>query len=164
MRFEKDIKYAVLALLIGGSEVAFGKYIGIFGAVPMLTFCFCIVCAMREKEEAYVMVLAALLGAVSDILYGHGFGTYTVAFTFSAFYTMKLKDAIFTSQWVFLILDAFIMTLIVQIFYMIIHLGDIGTQNFFKGFVSVILPTAVYNTAVCCFFYYISGKFLHRKG
>lgn len=164
MRFEKDIKYALLALLIGGSEVAFGKYIKIFGAVPMLTFSFCIVCAMREKEESYVMVLSALLGAISDILYGHGFGTYTVAFLFTVFYTVKLKDAIFSSKWLFLILDAFFMTVIVQLFYMILHLGDIGTQNFARGILSVILPTAVYNTAVCCFFYFVSGKFSRKRG
>lgn len=163
MRFEKDIKYALLALLIGAMEAAFGKYIAILGAVPMLTFSFCIVCAVREKEEAYAMVLSMLLGAISDILYGHGFGTYTVAFSFAAFFTLKLKDAVFSSKWLFLVIDAFVMTLIVELFYVILHMGDIGTSNIFKGIWSIILPTAFYNTAICSLFYYISEKFSRKR-
>lgn len=163
MRFEKDIKYAILALFVCGCEVAFGKYIKILGAVPMLTFSFCIVCAMTEYEVSYVMILSIILGALSDILCGHGFGTYTVLFAFSAFYTFKLKDAVFSSKLLFLVIDAFLLTIITELFYMIIHIGDIGTQNFFKGFLLIALPTAIYNTAVCCLFYYISGKFLHKR-
>ncbi|MBQ6907998.1 MAG: rod shape-determining protein MreD [Clostridia bacterium] len=163
MRFEKDIKYALLALFIGTFEAVFGKYIKIFGAVPMLTFSFCIVSALVEYEESYVMVLSALLGAVSDILYGHGFGTYTVAFSFSAVATFRLKDAIFSSKWLFLVLDAFLMTFLVQVFYMILHIGDIGTNNFFKGLWSIVLPMAFYNTAVCCLFYYIANAFSRKR-
>lgn len=163
MRFEKDIKYALLAFLTGTMEAAFGKYIGILGAVPMLTFSFCIVCALREDEVSYPMVLSAICGAVSDILYGHGFGTYTVAFCFAAFYTFKLKDVIFSSKRLFLLLDVFCMTVLVQLFYMIIHLGDIGTNNFFKVLWSIILPTAVYNTAVSCLFYYVGEKVSRKR-
>lgn len=163
MRFEKDIKYAILAILIGTFETAFGKYIKIFGAVPMLTFSFCIVSALFESEESYIMVLSALLGAASDILYGHGFGTYTIAFSFSAFATFRLKDAIFSSKWLFLVLDAFFMTFLVQIFYMILHLGDIGAGNFFKGIWSIVLPMAFYNTAICCFFYYVAKAFSKKR-
>ncbi len=163
MRFEKDIKYAILAFLVGTMEAAFGKYIRIFGAVPMLTFSFCIVCAARENEISYPMILSAILGAVSDILYGHGFGTYTVAFSFAAFYTFKLKDAIFVSKWLFLLIDVFCMTVLVQLFYMILHLGDIGMNNFFKALWSIILPTAVYNIAVSCLFYYIGEKVSQKR-
>ena len=164
MRFEKDIKYAILAFLLVSSEAAFGKYIAISGAVPMLTFSFCIVCAIKENDMSYVMALSAILGAVSDVLYGHGFGTYTVAFAFAAFYTFKLKDAVFSSKWLFLVLDAFFMTVLVQVFYMILHLGDIGTENIFAGIVSIILPMAVYNTGMCCLFYWISEKIPHKRG
>ncbi|MBR4173524.1 MAG: rod shape-determining protein MreD [Clostridia bacterium] len=163
MRFGKDIKYAILAFLIGTFEVAFGKYIAIFGAVPMLTFSFCTVCAIRESEESYVLVLSALLGGLSDILFGHGFGTYTLAFSLSAYYTFKLKDAIFSSKWLFLLLDAFFMTLFVQLFYMILHMGDIGTANFSGGILRVILPTCFYNTAICSLFYYISERFSRKR-
>ena len=163
MRFEKDIKYAFLAFLIGTMEAAFGKYIRVFGAVPMLTFSFCMVCAIEEEEISYPMVLSVICGAVSDILYGHGFGTYTIAFSFAAFYTFKLKDIIFSSEWLFLLLDIFFMTILVQIFYMILHLGDIGTNNFLKALWSIVLPTAVYNTAVSCFFYYVAEKISHKR-
>ena len=163
MRFEKDIKYALIAILIGVSEAAFGKYISIFGAVPMLTFSFCLVCAITETDLSYVMVLSAILGIFSDILLGHGFGTYTVAYVLSAFYTFKLKDAVFSSEWLFLAVDAFVMSFLVQLFYMILHLSDIGTANFLKGMWSIALPTAVYNTVICCIFRYIAVKFTKKR-
>ncbi|MBR4723434.1 MAG: rod shape-determining protein MreD [Clostridia bacterium] len=163
MRFEKDVKYAVLAILIYAAEAAFGKYIAVAGAVPMLTFSFLIVCSAKESDLSYVMVLAVILGAVTDIMHGHGFGTYTIAFAFSAFYTFKLKNAIFSSGWLFLVIDAFLLTFLVQFFYMITHIGDIGSGNFLRCLWSLVLPQAVYNTLICCLFYFISGKISRKR-
>lgn len=163
MRFEKDVKYAVLAFLIATVEATFGKFIAVSGAVPMLTFSFLIVCAAMESDLSYVMVLAVILGAVSDILHGHGFGTYTLAFAFSAFYTFKLKNTIFSSGWLFLIIDAFLLTFLVQIFYMVTHIGDIGAGNFLKCIWSLVLPQAIYNTLICCLFYCVGSKILKKR-
>jgi rod shape-determining protein MreD len=163
MRFGKDIKYALLALLLAVMEATLGKFIAVSGAVPMLTFSFLIVCAVKEADLSYVMVLAVILGALSDILHGHGFGTYTIAFAFSAFYTFKLKNAIFSSGWLFLIIDAFLLTFLVQIFYMITHIRDIGSENFFRCVWSLVLPQAVYNTLICCLFHFIGGKTLRKR-
>ena len=163
MNFEKDIKYAVLALLIGVIEASCGKYIAISGAVPMLTFSFLIVSALLESDISYVMVLSVLLGANSDILYGHGFGTYTVAFFFSCFYTFKLKNAIFSSKWLFLTVDAFLLTILSQIFYMVIHIRDISSENFFRCIWSLILPMAIYNTLLCWLFYFLGSKIFRKR-
>ena len=164
MNFEKDIKYAVLALLIGTIEASFGKFIAISGAVPMLTFSFLIVSALLESDISYVMVLSVILGAISDVLYGHGFGTYTVAFSFSCFCTFKLKNAIFSSKWLFLTVDAFLLTIFSQIFYMIIHIRDIGSENFFRCIWSLILPTAIYNTLLCWLFCFLGSKIFGKRG
>ena len=163
MRFDKDIKYAIPALIMFVFEVAFGKYIAVSGAVPMLTFSFLIVCALVENELSYTVMLALIFGVFADALYGHGFGTYTVSFIFAVFYTFRLKDSIFSSRWLFLVFDAFIMTVTVQIFYMIIHIGDIGSGNFWRCMFSISLPTAVYNTVICCFVYFIFEKFLKKR-
>jgi len=163
MRFEKDIRYALLALLIFVTEASFGKYIAVSGAVPMLTFSFLIVCSVKENDLSYVMALAVILGAVSDVLHGHGFGAYTLSFAFSAFYTFKLKNAIFSSELLFLIIDAFLLTFLVQIFYMITHIGNIGSGNFLRCVWSLVLPQAVYNTLICCLFYYIDSRIFKRR-
>lgn len=163
MRFEKDIKYALLAILIATFEATLGKLVAVSGAVPMLTFSFLIVCTVKESDLSYVMVLAVILGAVSDIMHGHGFGTYTIAFAVSAFYTFKLKNAIFSSGWLFLIIDAFLLTFLVQIFYMITHIGDIGSENFLRCIFSLVLPQAVYNTLICCLFYLIGSKKIRKR-
>lgn len=163
MRFDKDIKYAIPALIIFVFEVAFGKYIAISGAVPMLTFSFLIVCALVENELSYTLMPALIFGAAADVLYGHGFCTYTVSFIFAVFCTFRLKDSIFSSRWLFLVLDAFIVTLIVHVFYLITHIGDIGPQNVLKCLISISLPAAVYNTAVCCFIYFIFDKILEKR-
>ena len=163
MKFEKDIKYAVLSLLVFIIEVSFGKYIAISGAVPMLTFSFLIVTAMLESDISYVIMLSVLLGAISDILYGHGFGTYTAAFFLSCYCTFKLKNAIFYSKWLFLTIDSFLLTIIVQVFYMIIHIQDIGASNFFRCIWSLILPTAIYNMLICWLFYFLGSRILAKR-
>lgn len=163
MKFEKDIKYAILVTIIGVIEISFGKYIAISGAVPMLTFSFLLVTAMLESDISYVMVLSVLLGVISDILFWHGFITYTIAYSFSCFFTFKLKDAIFSSKWLFLTLNSVLLTILVQIFYMIIHIGDIGTGNFFRCIWSVSLPTVIYNTILCWLFYFLGGKIFKKR-
>ena len=163
MRFEKDIKYALSAILLAVIEASIGKYVAISGAVPMLTFSYLLFCAVIESDISYIMVISLLFGALYDILYGHGFGTYTVLFAVSAYYTFRWKDALFSSKWLFFVLDAFFMTVMVQSFYIIVHIGDIGAHNFWASFFSIVMPSAVYNTVICCAIYFIHQKMSKRR-
>jgi len=158
LNIAKDTKYILSAIIILICEFTFGKYIAIFGAVPMLTLSFCILVSVFEKDFSYLLTISIILGIVSDILQGHGFGTYSIALPLSAFVTYKFRDSIFTSKMLFLIIDAFLLTIFIQLFYWLMHIFDIGSIGFWHKLISVILPTAVYNTIICAIFYLICKK------
>lgn len=163
MKYSRDLKYAVLAFIVIFLEAAFGKYIAISGAIPMLTFAFVIVCALFEDDISYIMMVSVILGVFGDILYSHGFGVYTVSYCFAAYYTFKLKDSIFSSKLLFLVIDAFILCAMQQFFYMVIHISDIGTAYFWRGFFLIGLPSSLYTTAVCCLFYFIGSSIFRKR-
>lgn len=163
MKYSRDIRYAVSAFTVIFLEAVLGKFIAISGAMPMLTFAYVIVCAIIDDDMFYIVLLSVILGVFSDILYSNGFGIYTVSYSFAAYYTLKYKDKIFYSKWIFLILDALALTALQQFFYMIFHIGDIGADYFLRGFVFKALPTSLYTTVICCVFYCIGGRFFEKR-
>lgn len=163
MKYSRDIKYAVSAFIIIFFEATLGKYISISGALPMLTFAYIIVCALMESDMSYIIVLSIILGAFSDILYSLSFGIYTVSYCLAAYYTFKLKDSIFSSKWLFLIIDSFVLCTIQQFCYMIIHISDIGVNYFWRGFFFRGLPSALYTTVISCLFYFIGSRVFRKR-
>ena len=163
MKYSRDVKYAVSALIVIFFEAALGKYISICGALPMLTFAYIIVCSLIETDRSYIMILSVILGVFSDVLYSRGFGIYTASYCFAAYYTFRLKDSIFTSKWLFLLLDAFVLSTIQQFCYMIIHISDIGVKYFWRGFFLKGLPSSLYTTAICCLFYFVGGSIFRKR-
>lgn len=163
MRYERDFKYAVSAFLVLFTESALGKYISVSGALPLITFSYIIACAALETDISYSMAISVILGVFSDILFGRGFGINTASYCFAAYCTFKLKDSIFSSKLLFLLLDAFLLTAMQQLFYMLSHIGDIGTAYLVKGFLLKGIPTALYTTVVCCLFYFIGGSIFKKR-
>ena len=163
MKYSKDFKYAVSAIAVIFLEAALGKYIAISGAIPMLTFAYIIVCAILESDMSYIIVISVVLGVLADVLYSSGFGVYTVSYCFAAYYTFKLKDSIFYSKWLFLLVDALVLSACQQLFYMIINISDIGVAYFWRGFFYKGLLSSLYTTVICCFFYYIDGKVFRKR-
>ena len=163
MSFFKDIKYAFAALAVISCEMAFGKYMDISGVIPMLTFCFCVITAMVEDDFSYIMIFSLILGLVSDLLSGHGIGTYMLSFMFAAYITGRFRDSVFSSSIVFLIIDVFMLTVLVQIFYMLVHIGDIGAGHFFAKIKSIVVPQALYNTVICLIAYPIVSRLSGKR-
>ena len=163
MKYSRDLKYALSAFIVIFFEAAFGKYISIRGALPMLTFAYVIVCALMESDMSYITVLSVTLGVFSDILYSGSFGIYTLSYCFAAYYTFKYKDSIFASKWLFLLIDAFILSTIQQFCYMIFHINDIGAKYLLRGFFLKGLSSSLYTTAVCCLFYFIGGTVFRKR-
>ncbi len=152
MKVIKGIHYATICILILLCEMTFGSYIKISGAVPMLSFCFCVVAALFEDDINFVTGIAAALGCVIDVLTGYGFGTYTFTFTLSALITLYIRDRLFSSKVLLMIIDVFVLSVFTNIIYYLFHIRDIG-NSFGSLFVSIILPTAVYNVFVSLIFY-----------
>ena len=157
MKLLIGIKYffaAFVALLL---DFTAAKYIAIGGGMPQFMFCFCILISLHEKDMSRAAITAIAAGTVADILSGHGFGTYTFTFTMSAMATYAVKDKLFSSGFLFLILDVFILTVFSQIIYYLFHITDAGNA-FGVLFKSVMLPSAAYNTVICAVLYPLSKR------
>lgn len=148
MRLTKKIKYAAAAAAVILAEQIFAKYIAVGGAVPMFTFCFIIIASMLEDELSYTLTLSAACGIVCDILAVHGIGTYTFTYTFAAWAVYELHNKLFSSRLLFLEFAVFVLTFLLQLIYFVLHMRDIGTDNFLSLLTSVMLASTVYNMVI----------------
>lgn len=162
MKLLKNIKYFILCLFVIVLEMTAGKYFSIFGAVPMISYCLCLVIAQREKNENYIITISIVMGLLFDLLINHGFGFYTVAFMLSAICTYFLRDITFSSKVLFLVVNTFLLTIFVCLFYYFFHIIDIGT-DFWKLLISVIIPVSLYNVFVSIIFYFLLNKILYKR-
>lgn len=163
MKIVKCTRYVAACALIVLCEMAFGSYIKIGGVVPMLGFCFCITAAFFERDLNFIVAVGAVMGALCDCLFGHGFGTYTVLFALSALAVFYVRDKVFSSRIIMLAACAFIMSLAANAVYYVFHITEIG-GGFFGVFLSIILPSGVYNTAVSLMFYPAVKRILGKRG
>lgn len=157
MKLLKNIKYFIAAFAAVLLDFSAAKYISIAGGMPQFTFCFCVLTAFFEKEQTYAAYTAIALGAAADILSGHGFGTYTFTFTVSALATFTARDKLFSSGFLFMILDVFVLGIFAQTVYCLFHINDTGTA-FAELLRLIILPYAIYNTVICAIFYPIAKR------
>lgn len=157
MKLLIGIKYFLAAFAALLLDFTVSKYIAVGGGMPQFMFCFCILASLREKDMTRAAAAAIAAGAAADVLSGHGFGTYTFTFAMSAMATYAVKDKLFSSGFLFLILDAFILTVLSQTVYYLFHITDAGS-SFGILFTSVILTSAAYNTVICAVFYPLSKR------
>lgn len=157
------VNYTLLALLVTICEFAFAKYIAIGAAVPMLSFCYVILAAMNEKNKENSLIIGILVGALCDILGGHGFGTYAVVFGVTAWETATFCDSVLSSRFLFLLINTFVMTVFTECSYYLLHIIGIGTDAFLSGFSTIILPTALYNVGISAIFYLPMTKLFFER-
>ncbi len=162
MKIFKSIKYFIICFATIVLEMTLGKYLSISGTVPMLSFCLCLVIATKEKDPEYILYIGIILGVLLDLLLGHGFGSYTVIFTLSVWVTFLLRDNIFSSLALFLMIDTFILTILLNVIYYLFHILDAGI-DFGIMLTQIAFPTAVYNTVISILFYLILKPTLYKR-
>ena len=163
MKLIKNIKILIISVAVVLFELTAGKYLSVCGITPMLTFCFCLTMALFEEKFSYAAAVSAVLGAVMDIMGGHGFGTYTITFELAAALTFVLRDKTFSSKLLLLIPDVLIMTVLAESAYYLFHINAVGSTAYLTGLTSVILPKGAYNIAVCLIFYPVVRALLYRR-
>lgn len=162
MKIFKSIKYFIICFATIVLEMTLGKYLSISGTVPMLSFCLCLVIATKEKDPEYILYIGIILGVLLDLLLGHGFGSYTVIFTLSVWVTFLFRDNIFSSLAVFLTIDTFILSILLNVIYYLFHILDAGI-DFGTMLAKIAFPTAVYNTIISILFYLILKPTLYKR-
>lgn len=162
MKIVKNIRYFLLCFIVLFLEMTIGKYLAIQGTVPMLSFCLSIVIAVKEENPNYIVVIGIILGAFLDILLGHGFGSYTVAFSISSLITYCFRDNIFSSKLLFLIINSIILSFLICVFYYLFHILDVGI-DFGIMMTRIALPTSLYNTIICIVLYFALGTTFYKR-
>ena len=162
MKIFKSIKYFIICFATIVLEMTLGKYLSISGTVPMLSFCLCLVIATKEKDPEYIHYIGIILGVLLDFLLGHGFGSFTVIFTLSVWVTFLFRDNIFSSLAVFLTIDTFILSILLNVIYYLFHILDAGI-DFGTMLAKIAFPTAVYNTIISILFYLILKPTLYKR-
>lgn len=162
MKIFKSIKYFIICFATIVLEMTLGKYLSISGTVPMLSFCLCLVIATKENDPEYILCIGIILGVLLDLLLGHGFGSYTVIFTLSVWVTFLFRDNIFSSLAVFLTIDTFILSILLNVIYYLFHILDAGI-DFGTMLAKIAFPTAVYNTVISILFYSILKPTLYKR-
>lgn len=162
MKLFKSINYFILCFFIIILEMTLGKYIAVSGTVPMLSFCLCLVIASKEKSPDYIIYIGIITGVFLDLLIGHGFGTYTVIFSLCVWITYLLRDSIFSSMLVFLIIDTAILTILSSIVYFLLHILNVGI-TFGTMITRIALPSALYNAIIVAVFYAILSFTMYRR-
>lgn len=162
MNFFKILKYFLICFITFIFEMTVGKFLAISGTVPMISYCLCMVISAKENKENYIIYTNIAVGAMLDLLVGHGFGSYTIIFILSSFVTYLLRDSIFSSKLLFLVIDTFILTIISSVIYYLFHILNVG-MNFGTMLVNFAVPTAIYNVFVCIFIYFILSFTLYKR-
>ncbi len=162
MKIFKDIKYFLICFFVIIFELTVGKYLAISGTVPMLSFCLSLVIATKEEKLDYIVTIAIVIGVLSDLFSGHGFGIYTLTFTLAVISTYLLRNNIFSSTALFIICNTFILTLIFSVIYYIFNILNVGIA-FGTMISNIAVPTAIYNAVVSIVFYLILNLTLYRR-
>ncbi len=162
MKLFKNLKYFLICFLFIIFELTVGKYLEISGAVPMLSFCLCLVIATKEENFNYIVTIGIVVGVLSDLFSGHGFGTYTITFTLAVIATYILRNNTFSSPLLFVIFDTFILTVLFSTIYYLFHILNVGIE-FGAMFAKLAMPIAIYNTIVSTIFYFILNSTLYKR-
>lgn len=162
MKIFKNIKYFLICFFVIIFELTVGKYLEISGTVPMLSFCLCLIIATKEENLNYIITIGIIMGALSDVFSGHGFGTNTVAFLLALIATYLLRNSIFSSTILFIIFNTFILTMLYSVVYYVLHILNVGI-NFGTMITNIAIPTAIYNTIVSVISYFILNFTLYKR-
>ena len=162
MKIFKSIRYFIICFATIILEMTIGKYLAVSGTVPMLSYCLCLVISTKEKDFEYILCIGILGGIFLDLLSGHGFGSYTLTFTASVWLTYVLRDIIFSSLALFLLIDTFVLTILLSIVYYLFHILDAGI-DFWAMLGQIAMPSAFYNSIVSILLYVILKPTLYKR-
>jgi len=162
MKLFKSINYFILCFAVIIFEMTVGKYLAVSGTVPMITYCLCLVIASKEKDPDYIIYIGIIMGVFLDLFIGHGFGTYTIIVTLCVWVTYLLRDTIFSSMLLFLIIDTFILTILSSVVYYLLHILNVGV-TFGTMITRIALPSATYNLIVVTIIYLILSCTMYKR-
>lgn len=143
----------VLALLVAGVlQVALAPHIAVFGVVPNLLLLVVVTLAFLEGPVAGC-VSGFVGGLVLDLLGSSVIGPWALVMTIVGYLAGTLTASLFAEGWLLPVTVVFLASLLSEMSYGLV-LGILGVGGpFFATLLRIMLPAAVYNTALAVLAY-----------
>ena len=128
-------------------QIALAPYLAIFGVVPKILFIVVVTVALTEGSVAGC-VSGFCGGLLLDLLGSSVVGPYALVLSVVGYVAGMLQANVFAEGWLLPVTAVFVASLVTEISYGII-LALLGANaSFWHSLVTVMLPGALYNTAL----------------
>lgn len=145
---KKNICTAAIIFIAAVLQSMLCPYIKIGSVMPGLLCVFALYSALHEKSPVRNMITAAAAGAVMDCLTGRIFGLYTAVYLVISVLACLIKDTLFKDGILINIPVVFVLSILGSSLFYIMNISVLKSTSFGYSLIFVILPEAVYNTAV----------------
>jgi rod shape-determining protein MreD len=151
-----------LALLVAVVlQIAVAPQLAVFGVVPNVIFLVVVTLALVEGPVAG-SVAGFIGGLLFDLLGASVVGPYALVFTIVGYAAGLLQANMFAESWLLPVSVVFVAGLAAEIAYGLVAVVlDVGTP-FWYALGRIMLPGAVYNTALAVLLYPVLARFLRQ--
>lgn len=154
----KGLKIAIHILLIMLFQGVFLRFVRIFGIAPEMFFVYCVCFAYFEKKPTYFITVGAVCGLAAGIYSGGNIAFFLVSYIVSVLGVSSLTELLYNKPYFFVMPLAFVFTYLLNTGYYFVYCSGLGGLTYAEALTAVILPAAVYNTAVSAAMGYIAKK------
>ncbi len=158
----KKIKFFVWIFLLWLLGTVFGEFVRIGGIIPELLYVFTLCIAMHEKRFSHYIFVAIICGAIMDsTLTNPGF--YIVFYTITTLIIVGMGELIYRDKIFMIIPITFVFSFAQSSIYFLISRNLFQDMEYIKALKSIIIPTAIYNSAVAILINPLVKKILYPK-
>lgn len=160
----KNFKLAVWIILLIIFQTVICKYIAVDGIIPDLMFVFIVSFVVLEEKFAYCVAIPVICGFLIDVLSRRAFGTGVLSYTYTALLCYALGEHFFKEKLWFAVPMIFLATFASESVFFLFSVSAFKISMIFEALKEVVLPTAIYNTAVTFLIYPILKKTIYSGG
>lgn len=141
-------------------ELNYPRFLTLFGIRPDLFVIFVIFFSLRLRKK-YAILFSGSLGFIKDIFSFAKFGTTTISFVICSLVIDKIKSSIYQDEYERLLqlVMVFSICLLNSVLFYFINIKAISAElSFFKSLFFIMLPEALYTTAISPLIFHIFKK------
>lgn len=158
-RYLKIILILVITFILQTTLLGF---ISIQGVTPNLLLVFAICFASINANITICAVMGGVCGFLLDISGGRVFGVNMLLCIYFCIGCAFLAKKYFRAKLKVTFVFTFMVSALYQMLYYLLYIGIWGNGNFINTFITIILPSLLYDSAVCIIMYFILKKLLPK--
>lgn len=159
----KWVRIIFSAAVIGVIQSALLSRISINGIVPNLLFVFSLCFCAENGNLSASAAVAVLCGILCDSFTVNGMGSMIIMFTYPVILMAMLGELVYKKNAFICIAAVMVLSIFGEVLYYLMNMSVLKERSFAEAFVSVILPTAAYNTAAASVYYAVRRLFVSTR-